>query len=283
MKKYLIHNQAWLYFAARSVYRLTPTYILKNRKRVRAHSAKREKIKKRNLQIMEEVFKNDYRVLNGPFEGMQYIDDTPGSILLPKILGSYEEPIQEWVKTVIDRQYDKILAIGCAEGYYAVGFAMRLPETKIIAYDINADALDRCRELARCNGVDNVTFKKSCDFRELEDQLAGRTLIFCDIEGGERELLDPARVGKLSAADMIIESHDSYLPGMTEMLVERFKDTHRITVTMDYPGRLKDYGTPRKQSDEVFAEIIDENRTPFMKFLFCESFTAAQKAEEQKK
>jgi len=31
------------------------------------------------------------------------------------------------VEAVIAKRYDKILDIGCAEGYYAVGFAMRLP------------------------------------------------------------------------------------------------------------------------------------------------------------
>ena len=71
---------------------------------------------------MQEVFDNQYIIQNGHFKGMNYIKRSSGSALLPKILGSYEEPIQGWIKEVIEKKN-----IGCAEGYYACGFARRLP------------------------------------------------------------------------------------------------------------------------------------------------------------
>ena len=283
MKKFLREYIPRLYSALRFIYRMTPLYVIKRNKQEKEHLIRRKYTRKRNVEIMNDVFNGDYRVVNGPFKGMKYIDRATGSSLLPKILGSYEEPIHEWVEAVIAKRYDKILDIGCAEGYYAVGFAMRLPGTKVFAYDTNRDALELCRELMAINDVDNVELREGCDFQELDDQITDHTLVFCDIEGAERELLDLAKAKKLRSADMIIESHDSYMPGTTEMLIERFGNTHRISVAVDYPKRLKTYATPNDAGIEMLAEIIDEHRAKLMKFLYCESFAGAQKAEEPKR
>jgi len=35
-----------------------------------------------------------------------------------------------------DRRPTVFLDVGCAEGYYAVGFALSAPETEVFAYDI---------------------------------------------------------------------------------------------------------------------------------------------------
>lgn len=271
MKKYLIDKLPWLYFALRAIYRLTPVYVVKARRQEQARLARRARIQARDREIMADVFGNNFRVVGGPFAGMNYVDRSRGGALLPKILGSYEEPIQDWLEKAIARRYDRILDIGCAEGYYAIGLARRLPSSRIIAYDIDSDARALCRKLATINGVANVEIRPVCDFAELDYQIAGDTLIICDIEGAERELLDPRKVPKLADADLIVESHDSYLPGTTEMLIDRFRATHAISVVMDSSVRLKRYALPKVVSEAIFAEIVDENRARDMKFLFCES------------
>lgn len=278
MKKLLRDYFPRVYAALRFFYGMTPPAILKRNRLEKERLIRRENKIKRNAEIMDDVFNGDYSVANGPFKGMKYIESSVGSSLLPKILGSYEEPIHEWVETAIAKQYDKILDIGCAEGYYAVGFAMLLPGAEIIAYDTNPDALELCRELIVLNGVDNVELREGCDFQELDNLITDNTLVFCDIEGAERELLDPARAEKLKLADLIIESHDSYMPGTTEMLIDRFGGTHKISVAVDYPTRVKPYSTPHGVGTDVMAEIIDENRAEFMRFLHCESFVGAQRA-----
>ncbi|MGH6661289.1 MAG: hypothetical protein ACREB6_07100, partial [Rhodospirillales bacterium] len=224
-----------------------------------------------NHEIMADVFVNDFQIRGGPFAGMTYVKRSTGGAFLPKILGCYEEPIQDWIEQAIARRYERILDIGCAEGYYAVGLARHLPGSSIIAYDINADARDLCRELAMINGIANIEIRPSCDFSELGREIVGDTLIVCDIEGRERELLDPHKVPSLADADLIIECHDSYLPGTTEMLIDRFKATHAITVAVDDSVRRKHYALPKPVSDAVLVEITDENRAKDMKFLFCES------------
>jgi len=270
VKKHLINKLPWLYFPLRALYRLTPVYAARVERLERERAARSARIRQRNREIMADVFGNVFEIRGGPFAGMAYVERSTGGALLPKIAGSYEEPIQDWIERAIARRYARILDIGCAEGYYAVGLARRLPESAIIAYDINVDARGLCRDLAAINGVTNVDVRPSCDFSELAREIVDDTLIVCDIEGGERELLDPRKVPGLADADLIIECHDSYLPGITDLLIDRFEATHAITIAVDDSVRRRHYALPKPVSDVVLAEIIDENRAKDMKFLFCE-------------
>jgi methylase of polypeptide subunit release factors len=46
-----------------------------------------------------------------------------------------------------------VIDIGAAEGYYAIGFARRLPAARVIASDLDPVARLLCWLLARRNGV----------------------------------------------------------------------------------------------------------------------------------
>jgi len=224
------------------------------------------------IAIMESVFNNQYVVQNGHFKGMRYIGRSSGSALLPKILGSYEEPIQSWVKEVVDsKDYSNILDIGCAEGYYACGFAMRLPNTKIIAYDIDPEARKNSMELKNINELDNVEVKAECTHEELNEKCKAGVLVFCDVEGFEDVLLDPVKVPNLKNVDLIIESHDCFVPGITDTLISRFYMTHVIRIIVDYPYRIKEYQIPGKYTRTQFDEMTNERRPHFMKFIYMES------------
>src|ERR1044072_5114497 len=74
-------------------------------------------------------------VQEGPFKNMVYVPKSVGSTLVPKLLGSYESELHSTLEEIIDRNYQKIIDIGCAEGYYAVGLALKNPKTKIHAFD----------------------------------------------------------------------------------------------------------------------------------------------------
>ena len=84
--------------------------------------------------------KSDGRVLRGPFAGMVYAVDAFASAYFPKLIGCYEREIHEILESVIRRGYRRIIDIGCAEGYYAVGLALRCPESSVLAIDIEASA-----------------------------------------------------------------------------------------------------------------------------------------------
>ena len=45
--------------------------------------------------------------------------------------------------------YQTVVNVGCAEGYYAIGMARLMPNSLFLAFDINPKAIECCRELAR--------------------------------------------------------------------------------------------------------------------------------------
>jgi hypothetical protein len=233
------------------------------------------KLKKKEYEesiIIQDVFAEKYVVQNGHFKGMKYINRSSGSALLPKVLGSYEEPIQDWVGEVITiKNYSHILDIGCAEGYYACGFAMNMPNTQITAYDTDLEARNNIAELKLLNNLQNIKIKAECTHAELNKHSSLGTLVFCDIEGFEEELLDPQKVPNLKFVDLIVEAHDCFVPNVSETLIERFHNTHRIRIVVDYPYRIKKYDTPNKVNSKQFNYIVDEHRPDFMKFIFMES------------
>ena len=94
------------------------------------------------------------RVLSGPFVGMDYVQQATGSALMPKLLGSYEAELHETLEKIAATEYAAIIDIGCAEGYYAIGLAMRLPNAQVYAFDIDPEARELCTAMARLNGVE---------------------------------------------------------------------------------------------------------------------------------
>ena len=95
--------------------------------------------------------------------------------------------------------------------------------------------------------------------------------MFCDIEGFEDLLLDPIKSPNLKNADILVESHDFYIPNLTDSLISRFYLTHKMRIIIDYPYRLKQYSSKNLFSTDQFSFIVDEKRPPFMKFIFMEN------------
>jgi len=174
------------------------------------------------------------KVMHGPLTGMDFLSQSAEGCHVAKIIGTYEQPLQPYISDAIDQKYETILNIGCAEGYYAVGMARAMPETKIWAFDLDANAQKVCTELALKNKVKEriqvgALFKAE-DFSAYTNQ---HTLVLCDIEGAEKELLGAHSYPALCHMDLIVESHECLIPGITQELIERFKISHDITIVND--------------------------------------------------
>lgn len=180
-------------------------------------------------------------VMQGPFAGLEFIAQSAEGCHIAKLLGCYEQPLQPHITQALRARYHVILNIGCAEGYYAVGMARQLPATQVLAHDLDPTAQARCRELTARNGVaDRVVIGGLFQPEHFARFIGQHTLVLCDIEGGEAELLDPAKAPALEGMDLIVESHECLLPGITQQLIERFSPTHVITVVHDDGQRCLD-------------------------------------------
>ncbi len=142
--------------------------------------------------------------------------------------------MQPFIEEAIQEAYPIILNIGCAEGYYAVGFARRMPNTQVLAFDLNPKAREVCNALAQKNGVsDRIKIGAFFKTEDFESYVNHKVLVLCDIEGAEKELLIPEVSPALKYMDLIVESHECLIPGVTQTLNERFKNTHDITLVQD--------------------------------------------------
>lgn len=172
------------------------------------------------------------QVTGGPFVGMKYIETSTGSAYLPKLLGMYERELNPCVEALCARRLALVVDVGAAEGYYAVGLARRLPATRVTAFEMEANGQRQLAAMARLNEVaDQVEVRGRCEPADLQEALRvadGDAAVVCDVEGYERELLDPAAVPALRQAAILVELHDFIVPGVTELLVERFGVTHDI-------------------------------------------------------
>jgi hypothetical protein len=224
-------------------------------------------------------------ILGGPFKGMPYLRRATGSAFLPKLIGTYELELLPAIDDILRNPPDLIIDVGAAEGYYAVGLATRLPRVRIIAYDIFPPARYLLRCLARRNGVlDRVDIRGECTPTTLESDLATaqRPLVICDCEGYEDDLLQPARAPLLSRADLLVELHEMFRPGVTPRIKERFAATHVFQEFKTSERREAQAPASLGLSREEARLMMDEDRAADMQWLYMRPIeqTATQSLPE---
>jgi hypothetical protein len=176
---------------------------------------------------------------------MQYIEQSFASVLEPKLLGIYERELHEIVEEAVAADFTKIVDVGAAEGYYAVGLALRLPKAKVWAFETDERARSLIRLIAERNNVsDRVHATGLCRTEDLAAIIQGneKTLVVCDVEGAEATLLNPQLIPGLRDSCLIVEVHTKTAPGVVEILRNRFSSTHHIRTIeqqarteLDYP------------------------------------------------
>lgn len=176
------------------------------------------------------------RISSGPFKDMRYISQAHGSALSPKLIGTYERELHSIIEEIADNPYERIVDVGSAEGYYAVGLTYIYRKKghknfKVYAYDINQKAQGALKKLALLNNVaEHIEIRTLCDHKELNSFMGKNTIVICDIEGSEIQLLNPSKSDNLYNVDMLVEVHDGEESYITDQLVDRFRKTHSINL-----------------------------------------------------
>lgn len=216
-------------------------------------------------------------VLGGPFSGMAYVPQATGSALMPKLLGSYEAELHAVIEQILTTEYSVIIDIGCAEGYYANGFAMRLPSAHIYAFDIDPEAQALCREMSRLNRVEEqVTVLGECRHDNLNALMTTRSLVVCDCEGYEAELLQPDLVPAMAQADILVELHDQLQPGLTSLILDRFQKTHKTQVLTALERHAEDYPQLRFSEPDQRQSAVSEFRPAGQQWAFLQVKSAGE-------
>lgn len=217
----------------------------------------------------------DLTVRNGIFKGMHYPSaDAVGSAILPKLLGSYEKELEVVFADIMCKNYDTIIDVGCAEGYYAVGLARHFPHAKVYAYDTDSYARKLCTDMARLNGVEGqlIVGSECNETALLALPLSGRALIITDCEGYEKQLFTPRVVAALARHDVLIEVHDLFDMEISNLLRERFKNTHdlRVVESFDELKKIRTYHFTELEpySVRVRSSILSEGRGSIMEWFY---------------
>jgi len=144
-----------------------------------------------------------------------------------KLLGCYEDELHSYIKRMVVQEPDLVVNLGSAEGYYAVGMALRSHKSRVVAADTDARARDITARTAEHNGV-AVETVPAVDAAGLQAliETARKPFLIIDIEGAEDTVLDPVSAPALSKSTILVESHDCFVPGITDRLLERFEATH---------------------------------------------------------
>jgi hypothetical protein len=184
------------------------------------------------------------RVVSGPFRGMHYVDQAVGSVLGAKILGIYERELWAWTERACALGFDTIIDIGAAEGYYAVGMTYRLPNARIIAFEMDPLGRALLSKMAALNDVSGrLDIREKCELDNLAQAIpiGGKCLIISDVEGYESVLLDPHRIPALKNVYLMVELHDDHEPNVTATLRARFQPTHDIEEIWSEPRSFDEY------------------------------------------
>jgi hypothetical protein len=233
------------------------------------------------------------QVVAGPFAGTKLLLSEQSARLLPcYILGTAELEIHRAIEKLVAQDYRTILNIGAADGYYAVGLARRLPAARVVAFEAIGAFHEVIESTAAVNRVaDRVQVKGHCDRDVLREALASAKppiLVIADLEGYEAQLLDPSALPALQTVDLLIETHDAVVPSCTQMMVSRFRSTHRVERFVARPRELRDFPAgflpllPRLFPGAAL-ELMNERRTGPQEWLCChaQSFDRASMAYEE--
>ncbi len=205
-------------------------------------------------------------VRSGPLAGLQFVE---GAVVAPdvadslpaKLIGCYEQELHASLERLLELGLSTIVNVGAAEGYYAVGLALRAPGARVYAFETNAARRKMCREMASANGVDSrLEIAAKCDPAWLA-ALEEDCLVLVDCEGCEVDLLGPEQAAGLSGSALIVELHDFIDVRSSRSIVQCFSSTHeveRVASTPRYSGDFPELGFLGWKNREI---AISEART----------------------
>jgi precorrin-6B methylase 2 len=189
--------------------------------------------KKKIISNYLTLYKKNYGfvVSAGLFKNLKYIQKAIGSEFLVKLIGCYEEEVQIEIEKLLKiNNYNKLIDIGCAEGFYLVGIGHLFPKIDLVGYDIEEEALKLTKELYAKNKLKNkLKLEKKCTHMKLNKEINTDSLIICDCEGFEDYILNTNKVN-FKNSDLVVEIHKFENKNFINEIIKRFEKTHKYKI-----------------------------------------------------
>ena len=210
-------------------------------------------------------------VRSGPFVGMSLRGAC--SPLGGKLLGTHEMELAPVIERLCRSDIEHVVNVGAADGFYAVGMLHRLKMARGTAFEMLTAYHSSIHELADSNSVrERLDIRAACDPEVLASALTGneRTLVIIDVEGAERDLLDPSRVPRLRDAWILVELHDFIDPEISTLVRRRFEQSHRVTSYRATPRTPGDLPKVEGMSIRALLRLANEGRPALMEWFWLE-------------
>jgi|TARA_B110000305_G_C19442065_1_gene642486 predicted RNA methylase len=177
--------------------------------------------------------KLDGNVAYGFFEGMKlpYSMSWGAPDQASMLVGLYEKEVLDVISSAPDH-CTKLIDLGAADGYYAIGTTFKGKFKEAICYEMS----EQRREIIKQNAVLNSVSKKidirgqaDVDFLdEFQDAELSECFFLIDIEGDEFTLLNKANLIRLSKSNILVEIHDHRTNDGNNKLDALIKDASEI-------------------------------------------------------
>lgn len=235
-----------------------------------------ETIAERRTRLSSEMFENlQGRVAHGLFKGL-HLDPVPGwgnMDLCSMLLGTYEMEIMEVLQRSRFLHRKHLVNIGAADGYYSIGGIYSGRFQTVDCFELTDIGRQTIARNAQRNGVADKVHIFGEATNNFPDQLKdvkwAQTIVLCDIEGAEFELLDEACLDRLSKATILIEIHN-WVPGF-RFKYRKFLEqaAQRFNIEL-----LESSGLPRQffpelrgYTDDNRMLMLSEGRPNIMRYL----------------
>ena len=235
-----------------------------------------ETIAERRLRLSNEMIETlQGRVAHGPFKGL-HLDPVPGwgsMDLCSMLLGTYEIEVMEALHSSELAHCSHLVNIGAADGYYAVGGLYNGRFETADCFELTKAGRQTIKRNADHNGVvDKIRIfgEAGSDFPNMIGDVDwAQTILLCDIEGAEFELLDEDCLDRLSKSTILIEVHNwvedfqSKYHNLLERVASRFniKLLERSALPAHFLPELRGY------PDDNRLLMLSEGRPNIMRFL----------------
>lgn len=92
-------------------------------------------------------------VSDGPLKGLDFLTESAEGCHIYKLLSCNEQPLLPYIKAAIQANYPLYSISVAPKVNYAVGMARHMLDTRVLAFDLNLNEQQVCKNLAEKNGV----------------------------------------------------------------------------------------------------------------------------------
>lgn len=221
--------------------------------------------------------KYNYSVAYGPFAGMKLNRNIWWSKndRITQTLGVYEEHILKKMCLFADMGATRLINVGAADGYFAVGMAYSNIYSNVVAFEIEAEGQKRTLETAKANNcADKILIYGEADIDSIAKEITTEetSTVLIDIEGAEYDLLSEKMLKLLSDSYIICELHPWLAedgPSRQQSLLDRASQIFNVELIKREHYNPNVFPEFDDLSDEQRLVALGEDRQKNMQWLVC--------------